>query len=1396
MSIETLTDVVRERGWNSERFDKYDLGTIVGNIQSRLERRLSEGESFSLTSLQRKALNSEEFWDSRESDIEAPRHLIVQGATSAGKTLLSELAILDVLAHQGQALVLVPLKAMVRERTEHFKQDIENCAHEYHVYGSSSDYLDNDERLINGEYNVGVLVYEKLFSMLNQPDCGILKHCRLVVVDELSMLSKEDRGPKLEVALEIVRRLRPDARIMCLSTCDCGVKNVAKWLGAGDGRPCEVIFSSERPLGLNEYLVKFDGTYRFRSVPSEREKPDAVEKPSEGKIDVPGFCPDDNTQTKQRNLLLAILRKVHHDQPDARILVFVASRAKAAAIARFVKGYAADLFPKVDLTDEERGEIDAKLAACDADDERSELEELLPHRIAFHHAGISASLREFVEEEFGRHLRLVVATETLTVGVNLPFDVMIMMDFEIRRGGSEASPVSYQEYRNFIGRAGRLGQSNQAGTSYLMVNDPYYLDWYWDGFSRVEQIDSALRGAEGKDRVPFYLGLIYGTSSGGTSVVFDRQRIESLHRDSFAYACGQIESDAESVAEELEDVYLCTRQGGGRRRRGSDPTFALNSLGTALAPYALSTDTCLLIHHYFAGGATACETYVGLPVGTSARDIESDRYLLEILFHVCLHGEVDQLSTLSVPDDKRRAAHQLVRAMLRRMVSPNGEETEFPGNDLWATSRVEDEDCLIDLLGNVAEMGAGEQKTKAAIRAIVLYFWTQGKTIKEIARLTGFQAVTRIVAGDLERLADVVSYHLEAINQCLAVAEDEGGNPMLAPGASREFRSLQVRVRYGMDRGLTVLASRHVHGLDRSRILRLGKIAVEKGCSPLEAIYVLPDEVLETCVTRHQLSVLRERVTARFSMSRPEALKRAIEQDLRGSLDEEQNAALTLIWKWGSEDGDGVSGTLLKKMIKKLLGNHLRFEFHLDEVEGDTGLLEWVWKGEETEFIVAPVSSDEDVSAMVKALEKERRQEKILVISNNSDSLEGFVRKLREVRIEEVLAMDSVFFSLVLETALLFSQRDMVENGLEDTGVNGVARALASFFSDAVGVFTERDVSSFSLVDYLPSRPSELAGHQPVLRLVCSRGGRVGSGYHAYSWTRLRAELEDDASFEGAIDVPDWCQLASDLKNDPSILDGGISVIYLERSRIQRSRALTIVMNALYQRAKDEKDCLVVFDSKSGADEWDGGRPGERPVVADACIRWNNQLCRLPRFIATTCEDAAREICDFVQKASSQGSSGFLIGVSYAHYNPGVLLEDDGADKRGIKDCFASWRDLVDALAQRYGSDRILFDAYHEHLFQGFGAQERTLKMYETCRLYVVLDTIWTEANENCKKEIEVMRKRCKEGKADLLVLTPSAPSPYAGRMFSDDQAYTTPLDVSPEDFLNTVAEKLRRFNP
>ncbi len=48
-------------------------------------------------------------------------------------------------------------------------------------------------------------------------------------------------------------------------------------------------------------------------------------------------------------------------------------------------------------------------------------------------------------------------TLTLTIGMNMPVDVMLLYDHEIRRtDGSEH--LTNQEYKNFVGRAGRLGQ--------------------------------------------------------------------------------------------------------------------------------------------------------------------------------------------------------------------------------------------------------------------------------------------------------------------------------------------------------------------------------------------------------------------------------------------------------------------------------------------------------------------------------------------------------------------------------------------------------------------------------------------------------------------------------------------------------------------------------------------------------------------------------------------------------------------------------------------------------------------------------------------------------------------------------------------------------------------------
>ena len=193
-AINYLTDVIKARKWD---------GTQVSEVVKRIEQNIQgdKKDPVALTHLQKTVLKHMDFWGAWDDQEFVGKDLIIQGATSAGKTLLSEIAILDCLSKNKKALVLVPLKALVHERYKQFKRDFAPDG-EYNVYASSSDYLDMDQRLINGEYGVGILVYEKLFAMLCQNDCRILQGCGLIVVDELSMLSKDERGPKLEIALE------------------------------------------------------------------------------------------------------------------------------------------------------------------------------------------------------------------------------------------------------------------------------------------------------------------------------------------------------------------------------------------------------------------------------------------------------------------------------------------------------------------------------------------------------------------------------------------------------------------------------------------------------------------------------------------------------------------------------------------------------------------------------------------------------------------------------------------------------------------------------------------------------------------------------------------------------------------------------------------------------------------------------------------------------------------------------------------------------------------------------------------------------------------------------------------------------------------------------------------
>ena len=91
----------------------------------------------------------------------------------------------------------------------------------------------------------------------------------------------------------------------------------------------------------------------------------------------------------------------------------------------------------------------------------------LQHGLCIHHAGLTDYERTIAETLFRQgHLQLLAATSTLSAGVNLNVDIVII-DSLCRC----KKPYSVTEYQQMIGRTGRMGQSKQGSVYVLLDNN-------------------------------------------------------------------------------------------------------------------------------------------------------------------------------------------------------------------------------------------------------------------------------------------------------------------------------------------------------------------------------------------------------------------------------------------------------------------------------------------------------------------------------------------------------------------------------------------------------------------------------------------------------------------------------------------------------------------------------------------------------------------------------------------------------------------------------------------------------------------------------------------------------------------------------------------------------------
>lgn len=1293
----TFEKIIQDRGWNrphASRQGGINLPQIMENIEKRLSRRLPLGEAFTLTHFQEKVIGDEQFWRNWES--EDVSHLMVQGATSAGKTLVSELAILDTLDHGKKAIVLVPLKAMVHERMVQLNQeDMPNQK----VFGSSSDHLEHDELLIKGDYQVVITVYEKFFAMLNQNPQALMSSCGLLVVDELSMLSKEQRGPKLEMALELVRKNYPETRIMCLATCDCKTEKICDWLGIK--RP---IISTARPVGLEEHILLMDGTGIYRKIPANHEQDDEMPEEVDERIELPHYRSDWPILTKRKNLLKAVIRNIQVNMENARLLVFVASQSGSAAIAKFLREEMTDLFPQISNS-EKYQEFINDVSSCDVDEDRNDLLQDLRHGIAYHHAGMSTTLREVIEKELQdpqSFIKAVVATETLTVGVNMPFDAMIILNHKVPKGHGTDEPLTRQEYRNYIGRAGRLGQNNRTGATYLFVENHNDLDFYWDSFEIREQVTSALTKANEEALAPYYLGLLPDNDT------FTVQYLDDLFKKSLTKACRSTRTiDASKLQDSLFIAYLTDQvTGKAKGAKGAlGEQYQVLPFGADIAPYALSCDTCILIYWYFYEGYK----HGGLPFELSREEIESDKYLLEILYHICRHSEIAEIGTLSFPNHNNQPelyikAKQLVLGNLKKLLDETDSQSA-KRNVLWCeggTDAQRQENELWCLL-NKNNLGREIHMLQAAMRAVLLLYWTRGMTIPEIRKLTQFQNFTKLLGGDIERLAEVVSFHLDAIHKSTKTAG------VFTPEGSNAFYALQTRVKYGMPRDLVRLANKHIYGLDRAKLLSLMKDAEDKGLTPVQYLYAASPTERKKHVSSTQYTQLLQALEHRNAVRQFDTLLDIVAKDAGTMLTEENRDSLRAIYDW-----DGADPREFYDAMEALLENKAFYSAKIN-MAGDIHCI-MLTQGERNLCIgLLEKESDRTTNERIKRFfERNPYVTRLLLVPTKSFNENWDNNDLTNAMGEygATALLNTGFLAMVLANAIALDSKGGQE--------------MFEFLTDARGIYTESETRYCSLSHYV----SHHAVDNPRFRLLCGNGIS-----HIIDEMQLALSVDKDLQNH---EVLSWgSSLSAHSCTDcPTIL-------FLNRAYVTRSQSLNLFLTRM--RAQDFQNCLLLLDSEEAEKTWNSLDNLEEP----GCSAWQGQYNRIRKEVVSNGKEAADAIRRFLMGWSHQE---FLIGISYAHYDP-------YRDIKGLQSEVPLLRDLAWKLAEVYGEHRILFDEFDtaRYLF-GDKGQARSLEAYHQCKYYLILWNCWTKENKNCQNEYDVICDECQNGKARRMYLNDLQP--------------------------------------
>lgn len=372
--------------------------------------------------------------------LEDESGILVAAPTGSGKTVVGEFAIFRALEEGRKCFYTTPIKALSNQK---YLDLVE-------AHGTERVGLLTGDTNVNSDAQILVMTTEVLRNMI-YAQSPALANLAFVVMDEVHYLADKFRGAVWE---EILIHLDPEVLVVSLSATVSNVEEFGEWLGTIRGRT-EVVLSEERPVPLYQHVLVGHRLLDLFESPGRINK-DLLreERRALQRAQFKGRGRDSGVLDKSE-----IISKLN-DEGLLPAIFFIFSRNGCDLAAKRCFRDGIDLtsgYEKSQIADY----VQSRTSHLPAEDlaalEFHEWAAIWERGIAVHHAGLLPLFKEIIEGLFKEgYLKVVFATETLALGINMPARTVVLEKL-IKWNGESHVMITPGEYTQLTGRAGRRG---------------------------------------------------------------------------------------------------------------------------------------------------------------------------------------------------------------------------------------------------------------------------------------------------------------------------------------------------------------------------------------------------------------------------------------------------------------------------------------------------------------------------------------------------------------------------------------------------------------------------------------------------------------------------------------------------------------------------------------------------------------------------------------------------------------------------------------------------------------------------------------------------------------------------------------------------------------------------